>query len=100
MATVERKSATEWEWHSGNRHRTVRYFPSTGKLIWSGWTDTSNGPVFEEGYRQSVEDFLANGVSQVSPPDEILNGLREMLEAEIEKQNRAPIWKRWLGLGK
>lgn len=100
MTTVERKSATEWEWHAGNRHRTVRYFPSTGKLIWSGWTDTSNGPVFEEGYSQSAEDFLANGIAQVSPPDTLLAELRTSLEAEIEKQNRPPLWKRWLGLGK
>lgn len=97
MTNYTRKSNTEWEWQQGNHHRTVRYFVSTDKLIWSGWTDTSNGPVFEEGFAQPVENFLQGGISHIDVPDDLLNELRSVLSQAKPKAKKG--FLSWLNKG-
>jgi hypothetical protein len=77
MAAYTRKADKhEWEWQSGNKHHAVRYFLETQTLVWSGWMFTSNGPVFEQGHKQTVDDFLVNGITHKSAPPELLEELR------------------------
>ena len=85
--SYKKLSTTEWTWQKGTRHHSVRYFESTQKLIWSGWADTTNGAVFEEGYTQSVENFLQDGVSHLSPPEDLVNDLRQALEKHSTKKS-------------
>ncbi|MEM9955902.1 MAG: hypothetical protein AAF846_30160 [Chloroflexota bacterium] len=87
MASYTKKSASEWTWQKGSRHHSVRYFESTNKLIWSGWADTSNGPVFEEGFTQSVENFLQDGVPHLNPPADLLADLETALQENTTKQS-------------
>lgn len=91
-----RPSATEWAWREGRKTHSVRYFPQTQRLIWSGWMPTSDGPVFDEGYAQSVEDFLANGISNRTPPPALLDELRETV-TRASGQSQRSIWSRFFG---
>lgn len=87
MADYQQKSSNEWTWQRGTHHHSVRYFKSTGKLIWSGWTDTSNGPVFEEGYTQTVENFLQQGVPHLTPPQALLDDLATAFREQQAKKS-------------
>ncbi|MGJ3238677.1 MAG: hypothetical protein ACFE0Q_08230 [Anaerolineae bacterium] len=95
MSDFQRISANEWQWQKGSRHHSVRYFPSTDKLIWSGWADTSNGPVFEQGYTQSVADFLQDGVPHLTPPQVLLDELHTALSEHMADKTSSK-WFGWL----
>lgn len=94
-----RTSATEWQWTRGNKHHNVRYFPKTGRLIWSGWVQTGDGPLFDEGFAQPVENFLQEGIDHIErvadrqPPPALLAELRATL-SEPPRQSRN--WLGWL----
>ena len=91
-----RKSATEWEWQEGRKTHSVRYFPETGRLIWSGWLQTSEGPVFDNGVAQTDAAFLADGVAHIDkhkPPTALLDDLRALLIHAKDQPETKP--KRW-----
>lgn len=91
--TFTRKSANEWEWQQGNKFYSVRYFSSTKRLIWSGWTQTNNAPEFDAGYVQSAEDFLASGAPEThNPPQALLDDLREALSQIEEAPKRGGLF--------
>lgn len=81
MSDYKRISQTEWQWEQGTKHYAVRYFPRTGRLIWSGWVPTGDGSLFDEGIAQEVSDFLENGAVSHTPPDALLDDLRDVLRA-------------------
>jgi hypothetical protein len=82
-------SPTEWTWEEGSRKRAVRVFHSTHTLVWSAWVETSEGPVFEDGARQTVEAFLAAGPPLgLSAPDELIAALRAALQADKPRKGR------------
>lgn len=94
MADFVRKSDTEWEWQQGKKTCSVRYFPSTKRLIWSGWRDTPDGPTFEQGFAQPVQNFLQAGVPDREPPQALLDDLRRTLEAEMQPKRGLFGWLR------
>lgn len=76
---VRRKSTTVWEWSSGKKHYSARLFPNQQTIIWSGWAMMAEGPLFDEGVKQTYADFLERGAAQHSPPDELVAELREVI---------------------
>lgn len=93
-----RKSATEWEWQQGRKTYSVRYFPATGRLIWSGWMQTSEGVVFDEGIAQTADAFLAEGTAHIEKhelPVALLDELRNVLnQAQKSDQAQLNLFKR------
>lgn len=82
MTEFTRKSANEWEWSQGNKHHSVQVFMTTQRLIWSGWMKTSNGPVFDPGFTQPVQNFREVGVPEgYDPPDALIDEVRSALDA-------------------
>jgi hypothetical protein len=80
MADYEQLSPTEWRWPVGNRYQGVRLFRRTGRLIWSRWAETSEGPQFDAGIAQEVDAFLADGPpAAIAAPDDLLAVLRSTL---------------------
>lgn len=85
-----RTSIHEWQWQDGAKHYAVRVMPVTQSLIWSGWMVVGDTPVFEPGRKQSIADFLADGISDYTPPAELLTELRTALTPQ-------PRRKGWFG---
>lgn len=76
----KRLSKYEWTWQEEQRQRAVRHFPEQGTLIWSAWTDTSEGPMFDDGVRQTLLEFQQRGAPQGSnPPPDLLEALHQTL---------------------
>ncbi len=94
MPDYKRISKTEWQWQQGAKHYAVRYFPGTGRLIWSGWVPTGEGSMFDEGIAQEVSDFLENGVTHHDPPPELLADLRTALQESQPKRRGLFGWLR------
>lgn len=68
-SAFERRSETEWAWQIEGRNYNVRAFPSTRRLIWSSWAETSKGNVFDDGFAQPYERFLAGDLPRPAPPE-------------------------------
>lgn len=87
MTDFTRKSDTEWTWLRGQKTLSVRYFPSTERLIWSGWVDTPDGPLFDEGFAQPVQNFLQDG----APPhmEDIPQSLLDALKSALTEQTQS-----------
>lgn len=78
-APFERRSDTEWTWQMAGRNYSVRVFAATRRLIWSSWAETSEGPVFDDGFAQATDRFLAGEVPRPAPP-ELVAALMEYLK--------------------
>lgn len=76
-----RVSETEWRWAAEGRNYSVRAFPDTGRLIWSSWANTSDGPVFDDGFAQPYAAFLAGNVPRPAPP-ELIAAVKAYLSAK------------------
>lgn len=85
MTNFTRTSDTEWTWLDGTHNRSVRYFPNTGRLIWSGWVMSSEGPVFQPGLAQESAHFLEQGPAVESVPSDLIVALREVLQPPAPK---------------
>ena len=98
MATYQQKSATEWTWQTATKNHSVRYFKSTQKLIWSGWIDSSQGTVFEDGFAQPVQNFLQAGApDHIIVPDDLEADLKQGLRDQNIKSKKN--WfKRLMGI--
>jgi hypothetical protein len=79
--TYRRIDAHQWEWQDGAKWRSVRFFPSTRRVIWSSWTNVGGVPVYDDGIAQPVERLLAGEAPPVSVPPDLL----EELLAAIKK---------------
>ncbi len=89
IVDYKRVSQTEWQWEQGAKTYAVRYFPRTGRLIWSGWVPTGDSSMFDEGVAQDAVDFLERGAAQHTPPPALLDELREvLLAAQAENKPR------------
>jgi len=88
MNPYQRKTPSEWLWKDGTMTRSVRYFPETDALIWSGWRESDNGPVFDVGYRQTRNAFLEKGISRLTPPGGLVNELRHYLQTLDNNDSR------------
>jgi hypothetical protein len=75
MADVQRVSATAWEWRVENKGFGVRVFASTRKLIYSSWTDSAEGPRFNNGVAQTFDHFLAGKPPPFDVPQGVLDEL-------------------------
>lgn len=84
--SYKENSATQWEWQDGNKHLGVQLFGSTRTLIWSAWTDSSSGPQFEDGIRQSFEHFIRDGTPYASAPAELVQKILAKVEELNEKR--------------
>lgn len=95
MADFTRKSDTEWQWQKKQKTCSVRYFPTTQRLIWSGWRDTPDGPLFEQGFAQAVQNFLQAGAPEGhEPPETLVQQLQEALQAETQTKSGLFGWLR------
>lgn len=94
MNDFERRSEYEWIWQVGSKFQSVRYFAKTNRLIWSGWINTENGPAFDTGVAQTVDDFLTEGVSHITPPP----ALTESVRAYLLKQQHEASNTKYMGL--
>jgi hypothetical protein len=94
MESYRRVSETEWTWQQGSRHYGVRVFPKRGTLIWSGWVETAESPLFDEGVSQTFERFSQQGApSGFEPPSELLVELRQV----VTSTSRRGSWLGWTG---
>lgn len=75
-----RISKDEWQWQVGGKQQSARVFPSTRRVIWSGWIETNDVPLFEDGIRQTFEAVL-NEPPPVKMPDDLLAELRAYLRS-------------------
>lgn len=92
-----RVSSSEWHWTAGRWTRSVRYFPVQRTLIWSAWTQGAEGPVFEDGQRQPVPDFLRDGPPPgLTLPDGLADALRAALEPAPSGDESGGGWLRRL----
>lgn len=83
----------QWEWKQGNKHYSVRYFKNTGKLIWSGWINSADGPLYDEGRSQPVDKFLAGGAPiDYDLPDDIAEAMRQALAPSPRKTSGLFNW--------
>ncbi|MCC6614930.1 MAG: hypothetical protein IT320_15730 [Anaerolineae bacterium] len=83
MDDYRRTSPTEWTWHDDDRQRAVRLFNSTRRLIWSGWVETDNGPVYDDGISQSYDAFALQGApDHLHVPPELVDLLRQRLSQD------------------
>ncbi|MGB7340096.1 MAG: hypothetical protein WBC91_14465 [Phototrophicaceae bacterium] len=94
MTSYQQKSATEWTWQTNTKHHSVRYFESTQKLIWSGWVESSQGTVFEDGFAQPVQNFLQDGApDHINVPESLVVDLKIALSKQQEKPKKN--WFKW-----
>ena len=73
----QRLDPDRWEWGNKSTHYEVRIFANNETLIWSVWAETSEGPQFGEGIKQTFDRFL-----EVKTPDD--RAAPEALSTEIE----------------
>lgn len=66
MSGFRQINAHEWEWDKGRTIYSVRLFPAQGTLVWANRVETSEGPQFGAGKRQTVAQF-----NEYGPPDGI-----------------------------
>ena len=91
MRDYEQVSAQEWQWQRGATHYGVKVFAETGTLVWSNWVETSQGPQFGQGTRQSVEHFVEEGAPPgYTPPP----GLDGAIRAALQPKPRKSWWRR------
>ncbi|MGQ9910607.1 MAG: hypothetical protein ACUVS2_17415 [Candidatus Flexifilum sp.] len=76
---VKRPQAGQWEWLEGERWRGVRAFRATGRLIWSSWVITGDGPQFDEGIAQPFADYLAGRAAPFPVPPEVDREVRAFI---------------------
>lgn len=94
MESYRRVSETEWTWQHGSHHYGVRVFPKRGTLIWSGWVETAESPLFDEGVSQTCERFVEQGApSGFQPPTGLLAELRQVATSG----GRRGGWLGWAG---
>lgn len=74
-----RVNARQWEWQDGAKWRGVQVFPSTGRVIWSSWTNVGGMPVYDDGIAQSIERLLAGDAPPFNVPPELLEELKTSL---------------------
>ena len=84
----QRTAASEWEWQNSGRHYAVRVFAKTRKLVWSSWAETSEAPLFEEGFAQSFEGFLRGEPPPNDPPPALIDELRTLLSDEAKPKRK------------
>jgi hypothetical protein len=73
-------NARQWEWQAPNgKWHSVQLFASTRRVIWSGWTNSGDGPVFDEGIAQSFERLLSGEAPPVPIPDGLLDVLKKAM---------------------
>lgn len=94
MADFSRKADNEWQWQQGRKTHSVRYFPTTKRLVWSAWQDTSEGPRFDEGYAQTVDNFLQDGVPGREPPPALIAELQSALQTQPASTKGPLAWLR------
>lgn len=76
----------EWTWQDGNAHASVRWFPEQRGLIWSRWVETTSGPQYDDGLRQTAEDFLSSGPpAGRTPPPDIIEALYAVVSSTFEQ---------------
>lgn len=75
--SYRRVNPRQWEWQDGTKWRGVQLFTSTRRVIWSGWTNTADGPVFDEGIAQSFDALLAGEAPPVNTPPNLLDELKK-----------------------
>ncbi|MFQ3566866.1 MAG: hypothetical protein SNJ59_07685 [Aggregatilineales bacterium] len=95
--TDYKHEGSTWEWSEGTRGYSVRVFATTGRLIWSSWVSTAEGPQFDDGFAQPIEAFLAGDET----PFPIPAAVRTELEAHLEQLNQLKSWShrimKWFG---
>lgn len=69
MTDVRPVSDTPWEWRVGNKGFGVRVSASTRKLIYSNWTDTPDGPIFNGGVAQIFDQILTEDAPPFHVPE-------------------------------
>lgn len=78
---------SEWTWQDGRAHASVRWFPQQRGLIWSRWVETSSGPQYDDGLRQTAEDFLSPGPPEGrTPPSDVIETLHAVVSGVFEQQ--------------
>lgn len=93
MSDFEQLSAVEWRWKQRNTFYGVRMFPHQGTLIWSNWVETSEGPQFGQGARQTYEQFAAHGPPEAyAPPPALVEALAAAISTPGQPERRG-----WLG---
>ncbi len=86
-----------WTWEESQRQHAVRHFPEQGTLIWSAWTDTSEGPMFDDGVRQTLLEFQERGAPQgLNPPSDLIEALRATLLPDPPTPPDTTLKRRWL----
>lgn len=81
MNMLRQVSAYEWEWDMRRVIYSVRVFPGQATLVWSNRVETSEGPQFGAGTRQTFAQFVDHGPpDDYAPPQELVAALRESIE--------------------
>lgn len=81
-AAFHQTEADKWEWQNGAKFYSVRLFPRQGTLIWAGWTNSIEGPRFDSGMSQSIDDFLTHGPVNHAAPEALVEAIRAAIEQE------------------
>ncbi len=72
-------------WQANGRHFRVQMFASTRRLIWSSWVETSDGPVYDDGFAQPFDAFLRGELPPHDPPEDVRAWLREQINAGLKR---------------
>ena len=93
-----RPDVNQWEWVKGRSHYNLRLFPDTQSLIWSVWAESSEGPQFGDGIKQTFERFLEVGVPDSrTVPDDLIAQVEARI-AELQQETQSPPkldWRFW-----
>ncbi|MCS7072319.1 MAG: hypothetical protein NZM00_12500 [Anaerolinea sp.] len=76
---IRRPHPGQWEWEENGRWRGVRAFRMTGRLIWSSWVLTSDGPQFDDGIAQTFADYLAGKPGPFPVPPDVEREIRAFI---------------------